>query len=107
MSNRQRRRLADMHRIHVGLRDVDVRPKGSGLCDPVEQRIARTYERADVHIAQRDHAVERRLDQPIALELLQAGQVRLGRRQIAALRQDRLLQAPCTLASCAASCARD
>ena len=49
-------------------------------------------ERADVHVAHRDHAVERRLDGAVALHLLQARAVRLDRGEIAALREDRLLE---------------
>ena len=40
----------------------------------------------------RDDAVERRLDDAVALHLLQARAVRLDRGEVAALREDRLLE---------------
>ena len=106
MRNRQRRRLADMHRVDIVLRDVHVRPQGSDLRDPIEQRAACAHERADIHIALRDHAVERRLDQAIPLDLLQTSQIRLTAARL--LRCARIaFSKACTLASCAANCARD
>ena len=92
MRHRQRCRLADMYRVHAGLRDVDVRPKGADLRDPVEQCAAGADEGADVDVAHRDYAVERRLDGAVALHLLQASAVCLDRGEIAALREDRLLE---------------
>ena len=92
--------------VHAGLRDVDVGPKGSGLRDAIQQRRAGAHERADVDIAQRDHAVERRLDQAIALDLLQPGRFALAAARL--LRCARIaFSSACTLASCAASCAWD
>ena len=92
MRHRQRRRLADVDRVHAALRDVDIRPKRTDLRDPVEQCAAGADEGADVHVAHRDDTVERRLDDAVALHLLQARAVGLDRGKIAALREDRLLE---------------
>jgi hypothetical protein len=92
MRHGQRGGLADTHGVHAGLRHVDVRSQRSDLRDAVQQRASGADERADVDVAQRDHAVERRLDDAVSLDLLQAGKVRLDGDKIAPLREDGLFE---------------
>ena len=70
--------LAHLHGLRVGLREVDVGAQGSGLRDAEEQRAALVDQRAGVHIAQGDHAVEGRAHGLIGLDLIQPGEVGFG-----------------------------
>ena len=62
------------------------------LGDSKQHGAARVDERAHIHVAQRDDAIERRLDHAIALHFFQSRHVRLRRVDIGALDIDGLLE---------------
>ena len=71
--------LAHLHGFGVGLREVDVRAQGSGLRDTVQERAAFVDQRAGIDVAQGNYAVKRRAHGLIGLDLIQPGEVGLGR----------------------------
>ena len=76
----------------MGLRDIRIGAERPGLRDAEEERAARVYQGPGVHITHGDHSVERSLHNSVALHLFETRKVGLGRRGVALLQGNGVLE---------------